>query len=204
MENPGAAAIVRGVEKASAPDPEVLGWISDTLRGNPQAFRGIVHRYQPLVLRLSLSYLGSPEEAEDATQEIFLKAYLSLPRFRLERRFVPWLYSIAVNHLKSRYARIRRVQERRSPGDPADAIAAAAGRNGIPEAALEAAELRRRVQEALRSLPGGVRDAAVLYYSEGLDVASIAEALGIGLENVKSRLHRARKLLRTLLEEDAT
>lgn len=174
----------------------MLAAVAEVLRGESRAFAVVVRRYHALLYGLALSYLGSPEEAEDATQEVLLKVYGALSRFRLDRRFLPWLYTIAVNHLRSRQKRVVSLRARRAGDDP-DTLPAAAG----PDLASE--DTKERVREAVRSLPANLRDATTLYYLEGLDTAEVAEVLGLGLENVKSRLHRARARLRDLLASEA-
>lgn len=167
-----------------------------TLQGDTEAFRGIIEKYQSAIIRLCRSYLKNEEEAEDAAQEIFLRAFKSLSSFRIEKTFFSWLYTIAVNHLKSRYAKIRKLQERREeiqkerqpdPETPEDITA----RN----------EMKREVKAAIDGLPEKLKDVTVLYYIEELSVERVAEILGLSRENVKSRLFRARKKIRGKLEK---
>lgn len=173
--------------------------IHEVLRGNTEAFTGIVRRYQKPMMRLALSYLKINEAAEDAVQEIFVKAYRSLPSFSLGKKFKPWLYAIAVNHLKSSYRnRMRRIIIREkeallSPPDYKD-----------PQETILSRETRKEMLLAVHRLPPDLKDATLLYYMENLSVSETAEILGIGAENVKSRLFRARKKLRDFFDADAT
>lgn len=178
---------------SNAADLEAL---SRVLRGDREAYRLIVEKYRPVVLRLSRSYMKDEEEAEDAAQEIFLRAFRSLNRFKLDKSFLNWLYTIALNHLKSRYGKIRRLSETRAPM-PADPPSA--GRT--PEEEHLHRETRRDIRRAVQALPSNLRDITVLYYLEELPVGAISEITGLGGENVKSRLHRARKKLREILEK---
>ncbi len=181
-------------ESNGSNDATDLAAIQAVLRGNPEAFARLVDRYQGVVLRLAKRYLGDEQDAADAAQEIFLKAYRALPLFSLERRFLPWLYGIALNHLRSSYRRIKPRRDRKvSLTYPAPD-----SRNDPASEAVAATE-RRRVQNAILQLPAAIREVVVLYYLEELPVAEVAEALGISRENVKSRLHRGRKLLRSKL-----
>ena len=177
-----------------------LAAVSEVLRGNKDAFRLIVDRYKGLIVRLSLSFLGNREEAEEAAQEIFLRAFRSLHRFSLDRRLLPWLYSIAVNHLRSAYGRMRRREDRVTAADAEPP----AGIDSDPQHQvledLERAALRRAVD----SLPPNLREVAVLYYYEELSVETIATVLRIGEENVKSRLFRGRQKLRETLRPGTT
>lgn len=177
-----------------------LAAVSEVLRGNKDAFRLIVDTYKGLIIRLSLSFLGNREEAEEAAQEIFLRAYRSLHRFSLDRRLLPWLYSIAVNHLRSAYGRMRRREDRVTAADtePPAGIDSDPQRQVLEE--MERAALRRAVD----ALPANLREVAVLYYYEELSVETIATVLHIGEENVKSRLFRGRQKLRETLRPGAT
>ena len=181
-------------------DPgEDLLLVSRVVRGDTDAFGGLVRRYRGAIVSFAAASLGSRDDAEDAAQEIFIRAFRSLGAFDLSRRFKPWLYAVAVNTLKdARYRRVRRARE-------TDAAARAEPPvYRSPHEEAERSEIIERIRKAVRSLPGKPREAALLYYIEGLDVSETAEALGIGEENVKSRLHRARKILRGFLDEDAT
>ena len=195
------------VEKERSPErkneeAEDLADIAKVLRGNTAAFRGIVKRYEGLVFRLSLSYLNDPEEAEEASQEIFIKAFRALRSFSLERRFLPWLYAICSNHLKSRWSRLRRRGETRFADGAVERLPENASAD--PQEMLQAKDARQSVRSAVEELPAPVRDAVFLYYFEGMSVEQVSTALGVGTENVKSRLMRARKRLRERLAPNAT
>ena len=177
-----------------------LAAIGEVLRGNRDAFRLIVDRYKGLVVRLSLSFLGNREEAEEAAQEIFLRAYRSLHRFSLDRKLLPWLYSIAINHLRSAYGRMRRREDHVAAAESEPAAGADSDPQHVVIEELEKAALRRAVD----SLPPTLREVTVLYYYEDLSVETIATILTIGEENVKSRLFRGRQKLREILRPDAT
>lgn len=175
-----------------------LAAIGEVLRGNRDAFRLIVDRYKGLVVRLSLSFLGNREEAEEAAQEIFLRAYRSLHRFSLDRKLLPWLYSIAINHLRSAYGRMRRREEHVAAAESEPAAGADSDPQHLVLEELEKAALRRAVD----SLPPTLREVTVLYYYEDLSVETIATILNIGEENVKSRLFRGRQKLREILRPE--
>jgi RNA polymerase sigma-70 factor (ECF subfamily) len=175
--------------------------ISRVLQGDPDAFRPIVERYRGLIFRLAMCSLGNREDAEEAAQEIFLRVFRSLRGFRMERRFVPWLYAIAANYLRTRAVRVRAIDgalvrdlEHRIPDRAEDDPQSHVVRT------LSAAEIRH----AVATLPVPLRDAVTLYYLEGMSIQRAASTLGVGMENVKSRLMRARGKLKTLLGADAT
>jgi RNA polymerase sigma-70 factor (ECF subfamily) len=173
--------------------------VSSVLQGNTAYFKKLVEKYQNTIYRLSRSYLGNIEEAEDATQEIFLRAFKSLSRFRLEKRFLTWLYTIAVNQLKTRYARLLRFNTRKRELDHEPVSL-----GNSPELITEQREVKREINRAVAGLPQTLKEIVLLYYFEEMNVTEIAEILDISQENVKSRLFRARKKLRMILEKSAT
>ena len=136
------------------------------------------------------------EEAEDLAQEIFFRAFRGLARFRGEAPPVAWIAAIAHNAVKNRYrfrGRFRRVFAP-SP-EPAREVSA----SDDPEASASAAELRRRVSEALRLLPEDYRMPVILRDLEGWNYDEIAGSLGLPVGTVKSRIARGRGRLRELL-----
>ena len=133
-----------GTERA-----DELAAIGEVLRGNKDAFRLIVDRYKGLIVRLSLSFLGNREEAEEAAQEIFLRAYRSLHRFSLDKKLLPWLYSIAVNHLRSAYGRMRGARSARLPQRSSLPPAG----NRIPQRLVLEDYERSALRQAVDSLP---------------------------------------------------
>ena len=174
-------------------ESDVYAAIADVLAGNPRAFAPIVTRYQTLVYRLALSYHLGVEEAEDATQEVFARVFRALPSFRLGRRFHPWLFTIAVNEIRSRRRRRTTLEARRARGVDTAALPDTRPDEGASR------DTRLEIRAAVSRLPATLRDVVVLYYLEDMDVAETAQVLGLGPENVKSRLHRARGRLRALL-----
>jgi RNA polymerase sigma factor (sigma-70 family) len=178
-------------------DIDDIDAVHRVLSGDRDAFRIVVERYGDRVLRFCRSRLGSEEEAADAAQEVFLRAFRSLRSFRLGESFASWLFAIAANRAKTRAVRRiadrakgeRAAAEARSAPDPDPAIDA--------ERSLEAEGLRA----AVASLPYDQRAPVELYYFAELSVAQTARVLGIGEEAVKSRLFRARSRLRNMLEE---
>jgi RNA polymerase sigma factor (sigma-70 family) len=184
-----------GTERA-----DELAAIGEVLRGNKDAFRLIVDRYKGLIVRLSLSFLGNREEAEEAAQEIFLRAFRSLHRFSLDKKLLPWLYSIAVNHLRSAYGRMKRRDERTTSVE----VELAAGGESDPQRLVMEDFERSALRQAVDSLPPTLREVIVLYYYEEMRVEAISSVLNIGVENVKSRLFRGRQKLRETLQKSAT
>jgi RNA polymerase sigma-70 factor (ECF subfamily) len=167
--------------------------VQRTLSGDSGAFAGLVAKYASSVLGFCRYRLGSAEEAEDASQDVFFRAYRSLGSFKLGRSFRAWLFAIAANRVKTRYASheaLRALNERLA----ADAaVSSPEGSGGDTEGEAMEALQRESLRDLIRSLGTTNRRVAELYYLGGLDVGEVAEALGLGTEAVKSRLFRSRK-----------
>jgi RNA polymerase sigma-70 factor (ECF subfamily) len=191
-----AAESARGYDD---PDSEcVARWQA----GDTGAFEVLVKRHERRVYRLLLRMLGSPEEAEDATQEAFLSLHRHGHRFRREARFSTFVYRVAVNAALNRrrsQGRARARHQELTQKQAAGEHLPSAPRN--PESAASGAQVQEKVQEALLQLPPDLRMAVILYDIEGQPYRDIAAVLGIPEGTVKSRIHRARNALRELLRE---
>ena len=156
--------------------------------GSREAFGQLVSRYQVPVYRVVRGILGSPSESEDVAQEVFLKAYGNLAKFRGESGFFTWLYRIAVNEAL-------RARKRRSFAN-ADALPEVVAPPTPP--AEEDAPTLATLEKLLRKLSDEFRSIVVLRDIEGMSYSDIAETLEIPIGTVESRLFRARQELRTL------
>ncbi len=187
-------AILAGVH--GEPDFDDLSAIHRVLAGDQEAFRPIVERYGERIRRFCRSRLGSEEEAEDTAQDIFLRVYRSLGTFRLGQSFPVWLFSIAANRTRTRLLRFATEKARISAAEREAKASVAEDPADEALRRLEAAALRK----AVAALPSDQRGPVELYYFAELSVSETARVLGLGEEAVKSRLFRARRLLRELLE----
>jgi RNA polymerase sigma-70 factor, ECF subfamily len=147
-----------------------------------------------MIFGLARRMLGDREEAADAVQEIFLRAWRALPRFRLGARFGTWLYTIALNWLRSR---LRSRRTRRA----IDARILPAEGAPDPAAVALAAEAERLAAAALQRLPPRYREPFVLRHTQELPLREIGEILGLPEGTVKVRLYRARLMLAAALED---
>lgn len=165
--------------------------------GDQAAFATLVRRYSGAVFNQAYRMLDDAHEAEDAVQEVFLRAYRRLDSYDTERRFVTWLLSIGSNFC------IDRLRRRRGSRLGLDEVALwlPSGEPG-PEALALRDERRLAVQRALQRLPDTYRGVTVLRYWHDLSYLEIAEAMGLTEATVKTRLHRARKLLAEALEAE--
>ena len=186
---------------ATAVDP---GWeaLSRVAAGDAEAFAALVDSHQERLLRLCESLLGEPEEARDAAQEVFLKAYGKAAEVRPQGQVYTWLYRIAVNHCLNklrrrklvRFLRLENPGEREVPAfDPPDPAA-------DPAAALEARRRWRATRLAIERLPENQRTVLVLVRFEGLSHKQTAAVLGITEGAVESRLVRAMRRLEAAQE----
>ena len=167
--------------------------------GDETAFRELYDRFSPMVYNLCLRLAGDPSRAQDLSQEVFLRVFKGLPRFRGKSSLKTWIYSIALNHCRSRLG--RRVLEledwddqrwSRGPVDPARS----------PEEESMARDGERRIAGALLALPVRFREAVVLRDLEGLSYEEIAAVLGVRAGTVRSRIARGRERLRLVLESN--
>lgn len=170
--------------------------VEDTLSGDTLAMRALIERYHDPLLRFLIRLTGQRQLAEDVFQETFLQIHQSLAGFDCSRRFKPWLFTIAAN--KGRDA-LRRIGRR-----PAVSLSASiSGDDGasfvdlmqidLPHAStrMEQEEQSRMVQRALERLTPRLKETLLLAYFQKLSYAQLADALGIPLGTVKSRLHAA-------------
>lgn len=163
--------------------------------GDQAAFGILVERYQNAVYNLAYRMLGSPEEAEDAAQEIFVRIYRQLARYDPERKFSTWVLTIATNYC------IDQLRRRRMQLVPLENIIPwARAREAGPEGEALSRESRDEVQRLLRELPEKYRAVLVLRYWQDLSCAEIADILKLPEGTVKTQLHRARKALGQLIE----
>jgi len=174
--------------------------------GDMIAFDEIVLRYKDRIFSLCYRFTGNFHEAEDCTQDVFLKVYRSLMKFRLESSFYTWLYRITLNTCRSRLKSMK-VMNKKKIGymdnidnrdeDYQVLENAYEGKNPITE--LEKIERIRLVQNAIDSLPAWQKEVIILRDIEGLSYEEINRITGYRLGTLKSRLSRARHSLKERL-----
>jgi RNA polymerase sigma-70 factor (ECF subfamily) len=173
-----------------------------------RAFNELVEAYEQRVFRLLLRMLGRRDEAEDMAQEVFVQVFKAIGQFRGESKLGTWIYRIAVNLCKNRIKYL----SRRHTGDedefePAAERAPLDGGKGVtfgetsrPDHLLEGIEVERIVKECITELDPDFREVLVLRDVEDLTYEELCEVTGLPDGTVKSRLHRARSMLRKAVE----
>jgi RNA polymerase sigma-70 factor (ECF subfamily) len=175
--------------------------------GDEAAYAELVTENQRMVVQLAMNLLGDRDEALDLSQEVFLKVFRTIHRFRGQSSLRTWIYRIAINQARNRHRFWRR--RHRADQVSLDAHVAAHGDflsagTARPDQVLAQKELAERLQRALDQLPFDQRTAIVLREVDGLSYEEIAFSLGVAVGTVKSRLTRARQALRLELREART
>ncbi|MBV8748081.1 MAG: sigma-70 family RNA polymerase sigma factor [Candidatus Eremiobacteraeota bacterium] len=174
-----------------APVVDDQALIIATLAGQTDAFGELVRRYERAVYNLALRTLHDRTEAEDATQEAFLKAYRALNSFRPGAKFSTWIFTICYRGCCDRLAKRKRLSGDELP-DRADPSAG-------PEALAERNDEARRLRAAIDALPEKYRTVVTLYHLQGKQYEEIASVLNLPLGTVKTHLFRAKEQLRKAL-----
>jgi RNA polymerase sigma-70 factor (ECF subfamily) len=171
--------------------------------GDTTAFQALVEQHRSMVYRVAYQFAGNHYDAEDITQDVFIKVYRSLPRFRLDAQFTSWIYRIAMNACID--------HRRRQPTAAVVPITGASGPDAEPwtidtveerpgpEVCAYAGELGNVLEAAIGQLPHGQRIVFVMRHHEGLKLGEIAGALGLAEGTVKRQLHAAVHRLRSAL-----
>ncbi len=166
-------------------------------RGDPDAWQDLVRRFTPLVYRLSFRMLRDEAEAEDASQEVFLRMHRSFDSYDPTRPLSPWVsrttYHACLRRLQSAARRQGKLEREASLSDDVDADARS------PEQSAEANEAAALLARAIEDLPAQDRALLDLRYREGLSDAEVSEATGMPVNTIKTRLFRARAKLRAWL-----
>src|SRR6266851_3240273 len=179
---------------SSAADGEL---VASAARGLDRGFEELVRRYQRPISAYVYRMVGDYEAALDLTQEIFIKIYGSLSRYRPEFRFSTWIYKIArnaaIDHLRRNAGRERSLSNG-TESEPQQLTIESKGLS--PEQQSERAERRLEIESVVRLLPTAYRELIVLRHSQDLTYEEIVEVTGLPLGTVKNRLFRAREMMR--------
>jgi len=189
---------------ATIPNQRETDLIARIKSGERNLFYELIQPYQRSVYAAAFSVLGNPTDAEDAAQEAFLKALTHIAQFRAEAKFSTWLVQIALNEARLRIRKERKglyssIDEGGQDDDGEYFPIDYADWREIPSEALQRKELKEALERALESLKPKYREVLVLRDIEHLNIAETAEALGISEASVKTRLLRARLMMRDAL-----
>lgn len=181
------------------------GLVSRLKNGSMEAYEEVVCLYEKKIFNLAYRMVGNYEDANDLTQEVFVRLYHSIQSFRGDARFSTWLYRIAnnvcVDELRRRYR--RKMEYLDEPVNTKDGSVRReiADWTGNPESILETYELQACVQEGINGLPEEQRAAVILRDIQGFSYEEIAKILNCSLGTVKSRINRGRQSLKERLAD---
>ena len=175
--------------------------ISRAAGGDTSAFQALVERHRSMVYRAAYQFAGNHHDAEDIAQEVFIKVYRSLDRFRQDAQLTSWLYRIVMNACIDHRRRQRPAvtapfgeeAEQRMLNTPEDTPG--------PEERAYAGELGQVLESEIGRLPNGQRVVFVMRHHQGMKLCEIAEALGLAEGTVKRQLHAAVHRLRQALTQ---
>jgi RNA polymerase sigma-70 factor (ECF subfamily) len=170
------------------------GLVAAFRAGRREAFDVIVCRHRRAVYRVCYRFVGSHEDAADLAQDVFVKAFKGLARFKQDAALATWLYRVAVNTCLNRVAR------RRPPMEPIEPLQIADERDAGPFAAVVRDEITLKVRGAIRKLPPRQRATLVLRLYQGLSHEEIARALGGTVGAAKTNLFHALSNLKRLMQ----
>ena len=182
--------------------------IQKAQKGDEAAFEVLLSRYESVIFRLVYSMLRDREDAQDVTQEVFIKLWQTLPKYRFESTFLTYLTAMARNAALDFLRKTR--QQRQSTvsltqtdedGELVELTVADPDRENDPVQSVLRAEQAAMVQRALLELPAQAREIIALRTVSGLSYERIAEVLGLEIGTVKSRLNRAKISLIKILEQ---
>lgn len=192
-----ATSLPAAPEGAAPRDEDV---IREIIGGNTAMFELLMRRYNERVYRTARSIVRDEGEAEDVMQQAYVNAFMHLDQFNGSALFSTWLLRITINES---LARVRRLGRYEAYDDERASVEPFMSRNPAenPERQAFSEELRRLLEEAIDSLPEGMREVFVLREVEGLSTSEVAAALDVSDDVVKTRLSRARAALRRVLLE---
>ena len=194
--NLAASSVTRAFSRdlTAASDSEL---VATAVRGFEGSFEELVRRYQRPISAYVYRMVGNYESALDLTQEIFIKVYSSLRRYRPEFKFSTWIYKIAhncaIDHLRRNATREQSLAI--GPENDQFEMPIESGRLS-PEQESERRERRVEIESVVRTLPGNYRELIILRHSQDLSYEEIVEVTGLPLGTVKNRLFRAREMMR--------
>ncbi len=168
------------------------------IAGREESFEELVRRYQRPIVAYVYRMVGDYDAALDLTQEVFIKVYNSLARYRAEYKFSTWIYRIAhnsaIDHLRRNNTRLEDLECKSDDGGSYEKPLASAAPS--PEQLSERSERRAEIEEVVQNLPPGYRELITLRHALDFSYDEIVEVTGLPLGTVKNRIFRAREVMR--------
>ncbi|MFA9556529.1 RNA polymerase sigma factor SigW [Evansella sp. AB-rgal1] len=185
-------------------DAVVKKIILEVKKGNQNAFSELVELYKDKVYQVSYRMLGNVHEAQDVSQEAFLRAYINIETYDMNRKFSTWLFRIATN------LAIDRIRKKKPDFHLEDQVAGTedltyysqfASDDELPEDQVVQLEMQEWIQHEIMLLPPKYRSAIILKYMQDLSLKEISDILNLPVATVKTRIHRGREALRKRLND---
>ncbi|MBM7606659.1 RNA polymerase sigma factor SigW [Metabacillus litoralis] len=176
--------------------------IKQVKKGDQNAFAEIVDLYKDKIYQLCYRMLGNAHEAEDIAQEAFIRSYVNIHTYDMNKKFSTWLYRIATNLCIDRIRKKKPdyyLDAEISGTEGLTMYSQVASQDALPEEELETIELQETIQKEILKLPDKYRTVIVLKYIDELSLIEISEILDIPVGTVKTRIHRGREALRKQL-----
>ncbi len=184
-----------------------IGLVKSSVKGDREAFNALVEKYYKKIYNLAYRFVGDTEEANDLAQEIFTAAFQNLKKFRGDAKFSTWLFQIATNRGKNRFKYLKRRGYFANRGQADSDEDRESGQRAIPdfstnpETLLAGKQIQKIVQDAINELDPDHKEIVILRDIEGFSYDEIAQILNLPEGTTKSRLHRARMVVKEKLKK---
>lgn len=175
--------------------------VSRAAGGDVSAFQALVEQHRSMVYRIAYQFAGNHHDAEDIAQEVFIKVYRSLDRFRQDAQFTSWMYRIVMNACIDHRRRLRGIAAVPMGDEAEQKILNTAEARPGPEDRAYAGELGQVLENEIGRLPNGQRVVFIMRHHQGMKLCEIADALGLAEGTVKRQLHAAVHRLRQALSQ---
>ena len=166
--------------------------IQRILSGHREEYARIVEKYSKPIYNLVIRLTGQNQDTDDLTQEIFIKVYESLSRFDQNKRFFPWLYTIALNVIRNYKKKAKKEPTLNLENQDADTASRSLSR---PDLIVSRKQLTERLNQYIQGLPESLQEAIVLRYYQDCSFKEVADVLGVSLSAAKMRVYRGLKAL---------
>ena len=185
-------------------DVTVKKIIIEVKKGDQQAFSELVDLYKDKVFQVAYRMLGNVHEAQDVSQEAFLRAYINLESYDINRKFSTWIFRIATNLAIDRLRKKKpdfHLEDQVAGTEDLNYYSQISGEDKLPEDQVVQQEMQEWIQQEIMMLPPKYRSAIILKYMEDLSLKEISEILNLPVATVKTRIHRGREALRKRLRD---